>query len=353
MLLGHDFYEGVFAYDVQHYLDFVINKEKLISADEFNAKLKNIRLSERDAKNRPKYFKTRAANSKYQGNAGSLRVLSRILVIILSDILEESMTLKYLVQLHEVGEIITAPKLTVGEIHDVMSAIIEDYLDLCKLGVEELGMPRPRPKHHFLSHYPLMYLNNGPLIGVWGMRMESKHCFCKSVLKNSKNFKNVALTCATRHQMALISHYYFGLFVSNMFELPDASITVEDVLKMVTDPNLRCFYQSIEAKSLSVKKLKIYGTEYSVGKLIILRKESYGQLTVGIISAIAFYKNVVKFAVSSYEALQSKYGYYVSSRSIAPYEVVTYDMLWDYHPLELYGNLKSFSFVLHHFVSLN
>ena len=182
---------GGFAYDVQHYLDFLLVKEKLMTVEEFNNNLGRVKLSERDAKNRPKGFKVKRNNSKYEGNAGSLRVLSRILTLVLSEVLESSQTENYFIKLHEVGEIITAPSLTTYEIKNVMHDIITDYLDLRMEGIEKLKMPRPRPKHHFLSHYARMYYNNGPLIGVWGMRMESKHTYHKSVLRTAKNFKDL------------------------------------------------------------------------------------------------------------------------------------------------------------------
>ena len=77
--LGHDYFEGVFAFNVQYYLDILINKEKLITIEDFNNKIKNVKLSARDGKNRPKNLKKGA--KKYEGNAGSLRVLSRVLTL--------------------------------------------------------------------------------------------------------------------------------------------------------------------------------------------------------------------------------------------------------------------------------
>ena len=150
--LGHDFFEGCYAYDVQFCLEYIIFKEKLLSLDEFNEKIRCVKLSSRDAKNRPKFFKKRARNSKYEGNAGSLRVLSRILTTILSGILAESVTEKLVIKFHEVSEIITAPTLTVNEVDIEMDEIIMEYLDLRIEAVESMNMPNPRPKHHFSSH---------------------------------------------------------------------------------------------------------------------------------------------------------------------------------------------------------
>ena len=144
---------GGFAYDVQHYLDFLLVKEKLMTVEEFNNNLGRVKLSERDAKNRPKGFKVKRNNSKYEGNAGSLRVLSRILTLVLSEVLESSQTENYFIKLHEVGEIITAPSLTTDEIKNVMHDIITDYLDLRMEGIKKLKMPAPALNTTF---FPIM-----------------------------------------------------------------------------------------------------------------------------------------------------------------------------------------------------
>ena len=64
--------------------------EKLIDLKDLNERIRNVQLSKRDSGNRPKDFKIRKTNSKYEGNAGSIRILSRIIPYILSDEIEES-----------------------------------------------------------------------------------------------------------------------------------------------------------------------------------------------------------------------------------------------------------------------
>ena len=347
--LGHDYFEGIFSYDVQHYLDFIINKEKLILIDDFNKKIKNVKLSARDAKNRPKNFKKGA--KKYEGNAGSLRVLSRILTFILSSVLEESCTEKFLIKLHEVGEIITAPVLTVTEVEVVMTQIITEYLDLRIEGIETLGMANPRPKHHFLSHYPAAFKNVGPLISVWGMRMESKHVFLKGVIRAAKNFKNVPLTCATRHQLAQVSYRYFGLFNNNKFEIPDTSPNALEVSAVTGDPLMKNYFSALNPKSLIPKYVKIHGTRYEAGKVLILNKMNHGHLKIGLIRSISFIETKVNFLVRTFEANQSKFGFYVTTKSFSEDESVVFENLADYYPVEMVGTIRSFSFILHHFVS--
>ena len=348
--LGHDFYEGVFSYDVQHYLDYLINKEKLISLEEFNGKVANCKLSGRDGKNRPKNFKVRAKNTKYEGNAGSLRVLSRILTTILADVLEESITGKYIVKLHEVSEIITAPKLDDYEIEFVMRRIISEYLDLRVEAIEELKMANARPKHHFISHYSRSYTFHGPLIHLWAMRMEGKHCYFKNVIRASKNFINAPLTCASRHQMAQISYSFYGLFPTRRLEVPDNAAKVMEVLKVTNDPKMRHYYSGLHRQSLVPNHLHIYGTKFEVGNLVVIEKMSFGILKVGLIMGMSCYKNEVNFMVSTFVALQSKYGYYVTSESLDN-ETVDFDNLADHYPLPMVGTPTAFMFRLHHFIS--
>ena len=173
--LGHDYFEGCFSYDIQFLLDYIINKEKLLSADQFNSYLTNCKLSERDSRNRPNFFKTKSLNSKYEGGAGQLRVLSRIMTILLAGVIDKSEVAgDMIIKLQEVAEIVTAPQLNVHEIDYDMKEIIETYLDARISAISSIGMPRARPKHHFLAHYGECYKKYGPLISLWAMRMESK-----------------------------------------------------------------------------------------------------------------------------------------------------------------------------------
>ena len=80
-----------------------------------------------------------------QGNAGSLRILCRILPFILSEELEESVVGEALAKLEDLSQLITAPKLTYAEIDFLHFSVIE-YLDLRLSMVEEIGAPNLRPK---------------------------------------------------------------------------------------------------------------------------------------------------------------------------------------------------------------
>ena len=348
--LGHDVYEGSYSYDIQFCIDYIINKEKLISLENFNKKLKNFQLSERDSKNRPKEFKTRKKNSKYEGNAGSLRVLSRILTIVLSGVLEQSNVGDLIIKLQEVSELITAPKLTVYEIDNIFHDTVVEYLDMRVAAIEELGMSTIKPKHHFLSHYSKLYKYQGPLIQLWAMRMESKHTFMKNCLRTSKNFVNVSKTCATRHQMAQISFSYYGLFPSK-FEIPSNALVNRELMKISTDDYLKKFLAKIHPDALIPTHIKIFGTKYEAGMIVVLKKEKFGEMLVGLLRAIAFINGTVFFGCRSFEVKQSRNGFYVSTRSCSDLEIVDVGELADHHPLHRLGTPENFVVALHHYVS--
>lgn len=349
--IGHDFYEGVFSYDLQFYLEFLINKEKLLTQEQFNKRIKDALLSSRDSNNRPREFKTRKKNSKYEGNAGSLRVLGRIITTLLSDVLEESQVGALIVKLRDVSEIITAPKLTKYEIDNILHFTVMEYLDLRTEAIENLGMGTMKPKHHFMSHYSKLYMMHGPLIHLWAMRMESKHQYMKNCVRTSKNFINPSKTCASRHQMAQITYAYTGLFPPK-FDVPHEAASISELKVMkndVRDEFVRNL--SIGEDALLPTNVTVFGTKYEAGMVLVLDKRSFGELTVGLLKVIAYWKEQVYFGCTVFEAVQSKLGFYVTSKKIKNLEVVNHSKLADHHPLHRIGTAERFSFSLHHFVS--
>ena len=349
--LGHDVFEGVYAYDIQFYLDYLINKEKLIDADTFNMKLKAVKLSERDSKNRPKDFKSRKKGSKFEGTAGSIRVLSRVLGLILADCLSTSLVGDHILKLQAVCELITAPKLSRYEIENKLHFSIIEYLDLRVAAVDDLGMDAIKPKHHYLSHYSKLYAEYGPLIYLWAMRMEAKHTYFKNCIRTSKNFINVAKTCATRHQRAQISYAYNGLFPRKL-ALPAAVSTVGEIMHVTGDPFLKKFISEFSSATLIPPSIEVFGTKYEPGQVLALKKGDYGEsMMVGLLHAIAVVKGDIFFGCVVFTAEQSVGGYYVTTQKVKEYGTWKMSEIADPHPMYRIGSLSAFSFCLHHYVS--
>ena len=74
---------------------------------------------------------------------------------------------------------------------------------------------------------------------------------------------------------------------------------------------------------------------------------NHGHLKVGLIRSISFLENKVNCLVRTFEANQSKFVFYVTSKSLSDDESVEFENLGDYYPVEMVGTIQSFSFVLH------
>ena len=82
-----------------------------------------------------------------------------------------------------------------------------------------------------------------------------------------------------------------------------------------------------------------------------MKKLDFGQLKVGLIKCITCTGTDVTFFVSTFEASQSKFGYYVNTKVLVPSEIVSYATIHEYYPLEMRGTIEAFSFCLHHFIT--
>ena len=149
--------------------------------------------------------------------------------------------------------------------------------------------------------------------------------------------------------MALISHHYHGLFSRSKFVLPDDAPTTKDVLCIVKDNSLKVFYSKLGSNALVLKKVKIYSTMYACGKVVVIENLKHGLLKVGMIRAMCF-DDDVQFLVTSYNARQSRFGYYVTSEVVVKDESIAYVSLCDYYPLDVTGVSGFYTFGLHHFI---
>ena len=135
------------------------------------------------------------------------------------------------------------------------------------------------------------------------MRMESKYTYFKSVLRASMNFKNVAKSCASRHELAQVCHRYYGLFPVNKFDIPANSAPLESYLHTTSDSFVHQAAQYLQKDCLILRNMKIFGTLYSPGAIVVMKKESFGVLKVGLVKIIAFKNNEALFGCSTYLAM--------------------------------------------------
>lgn len=83
---------------------------------------------------------------------------------------------------------------------DYLTAIIIEHNNL----IYDLS-PDKKPKYkcklHYLTHYPVLMKHYGSLKFYWNIRFEGLHQYFKRLLRITRQFRNVAFTCALRYQM--------------------------------------------------------------------------------------------------------------------------------------------------------
>ena len=85
--------------------------------------------------------------------------------------------------------------------------------------------------------------------------------------------------------------------------------------------------------------------------IVVLKKEKFGEMKVGLLRAVAFFHGTVFLGCRIYEMQHSRYCYYVSTRRCQDLEIVKVEDLADRHPLQRTGTLENFYIALHHYVS--
>lgn len=96
----------------------------------------------------------------------------------------------------ETGEIILSPRIKKTVI-PFLSLLIGEFLsDFLALFPDTFP-----PKLHFLTHYPRLISDFGPLKSLWCMRFEGKHQYFKRLTRNTCNFRNLCYILSRRHQL--------------------------------------------------------------------------------------------------------------------------------------------------------
>ena len=133
--------------------------------------------------------------------------------------------------------------------------------------------------------------------------------------------------------------------------MPENALYKNEMLQVSSDSFMVEFLRKFQENTVVPKKIKIWGTNYEPGMLVVIRKELFGELTVGLLKALAVTDNKVVFGCETFLANQASYNYYVSVKKIKSMEIVDVENLSDHHPLLRVGTSTNFSFALHHFIS--
>lgn len=330
--LGHDLFEGVIAFDLFLFVKRLVEEKHISSIDVVNRRIINFKLGSSDCSDKP--CEINAKGSRLSGHAVQNWTFLRLFPIIFWDVFktQESKILDLVTLLHRITEFVCAPTLTIQQIC-FLQDLIEDYLEARVQAFPDKSL---RPKHHYLTHYPMLIKQFGPLIRLWTMRFEAKHSYFKKCVKHTQNFKNLTKTMSERHQF-LQSFIATGEIFNDQPILPDSAskfhihLYDKNVQKIVTDKIGAC------GDAVISQNICFRGINYKTNMFLpILRNES--NIIFGKIIFILKNPDKICFLVNMHNSSYSPNSnlYILESSEHLSLKAVFFDELLDYYPLNSY-----------------
>lgn len=299
--IGHDiFIDGVVDRDVASIINYFIETKAWFTQEQLNNRIKRFKYLGNDGRNKPAPVQV----SKLGGHAVQNWTLFRLLPILIGDLVEtdDEMWKLYLL-LKSIVELMCAPALTTDQI-EVMRVLIDDYMGKRKV----LGN-KYKPKHHFFSHYPDLYLMFGPLIFMWTLAFEHRHQFFKRVSKICRNFINLAHLLAYKFQ--LLQAY---LSMGPLFPEEPVFSHSCPLNEAMYGQDLSAFLKTcnFSANAADVKNLQLNEIKYNKGQWLLLGKaHNNNDIFVGKIEVLVSDEGSCKAVVTRYQAQKwEEYGLY-------------------------------------------
>jgi len=193
----HDVLEGLMAVNIGVVLKSLVRR-KIMTLKAFNERLARFRFGSMDVANKfgPLPLDFVAKNKSVSGKAVEKWTMFRLLALLVGDVIaldDEFWELHLLCR--EICEIILAPVVDPAWLPYLQVLISKHHKLLASIAPHAFI-----PKIHFITHYPRLMIEYGPLRHFWVMRFEAAHQYLKRIAQRVRNFKNITSTLAKRHQ---------------------------------------------------------------------------------------------------------------------------------------------------------
>ena len=328
--LGHDIFEGVLSYDVALYLKYFIKKKKWLTYPLLNRRIKQFQYKGSDALTKPCAVNSEV--SKLSGQAIQNWNLLRLLPVLIGDKVQnpEDCVWQLTLQLKDIVDLICAQKISLSQVA-YLDILIQEYLESRKCLFPETTL---KPKHHFMRHYPALILKFGPLIRVWTMRFESKHSYFKRCARHLKNFKNICLTLAERHQL-FQAYLAVGPGCTRLLQVKDSCIFYPNLYSDTIKHAVGEFGFDENNTTVSTN-IQYKGTSYKKGNFLVSKNDEsmeFGELVIILIKKEA----AVYFVIDVHEAdYHSEYHMYSVTKQSTRMQCLNINDLVDFYPLPSY-----------------
>ena len=189
--IGHDLFEGVVQYDVALCIKKLVEK-KYFTYVFLNNAIRNFTLKGMDASCCLNVINKNG--KKLGGHVSQNWNLLRFLPLLIGYKAKDSKAWEMILCLREIVEHVCAPKISENQV-GYLQILIQSYFEIRSEVFPDVHL---KPKHHYISHYPHLIMQLGPLIRLWTLWYESKHQYFKRCVRNSQNFINITQTLAEK-----------------------------------------------------------------------------------------------------------------------------------------------------------
>ncbi|XP_066595370.1 uncharacterized protein [Prorops nasuta] len=263
----HDVLEGICQYDLGSILYHFTYTDKYFKLEDVNILIKSFDYG--CNKNKPpEILYSHLKKKRLIMSASEMCVLVRHFSLIFgSYIVKEHPVWQLLIQLQQLVQLLVSPHHHYN-IQYILKTKITDYLRT----LNSVFPNSLRPKHHFLVHYPRVFVASGPLWNLSSMRFESKNREAKISSHAAVCRINVCRTIAIKNQC----HINYR-FLKNETELPENYHT--QTLFLTELPDFSFFQHTLSTKIsngksvLTVKKINLNGTEICNNTIIMIPSE--------------------------------------------------------------------------------
>ncbi|XP_028409272.1 uncharacterized protein LOC114531867 [Dendronephthya gigantea] len=196
----HDVLEGVLQYEVKELLNELINVKKLLTLKELNRRLAEFDYGYYNDANKPSPINEKRLSSpdhSLKQHAAQMWCLARFLPMLLGTLVPDDDEHWILF-----GKLLTITYTVFSTCISInQAAYLQVLIDEHHRGFARLYPGRAIiPKMHYMIHIPRTIIRLGLLVRSWCMRYEAKHSYFKQLALIIRNFTNMPLTLAKRHQ---------------------------------------------------------------------------------------------------------------------------------------------------------
>ena len=330
----------------------ILSLKKWFSLEEYNHSLKSLKYKYYEASDKPLEVPSSSKVKKLKGKAVSIWTHMRNFPLIVRKFVknEEDPVLSLGLQLHEITERICAQKFEHYEVQVLEERIIK-FLDSRKEIFDDYPViGTPKPKTHFLTHYPDAIRLYGPPLSYWTARYESRHRIAKMTSESAKNFVNISSTVSTRQQMIQSSVLYHGLLPTSDL-LISGKATFKNDIKASSADFEKSILPFMSESDFLCSEIEFKSQVYKSGQLVVLEVFSPDELKVGLLISILVKENSTHFVTKDYCASRSPLQYFQADSNDPTTAVHDVTRLADYKPLINHGTALKLFFNLHHHIS--